>query len=233
MIFCTSISPTHRNGDIQLKCIESWHKTGHKIYSFNSKAEIEILKERYPKYVNFVPVNRTGEYHYGKPYVYVDSIFDWFKESGEELLCLINSDILLAGIPKQIENQWNDSIIISSRTDYVGEPESMKNMKKWNYGFDVFFIHKKFAHIFPKSIYCLGQCWFDYWIPYLCLKNSIPLYRIKENFAFHKLHPAQYNHQNYKTTIDFFKLENRIINNNDQKLSDAIWTHIMTHSKEI
>src|SRR3990167_2046175 len=121
MIFCTSISPTHANGEIQKKTIESWLKLCGKVFSFNCEKEIEILKSQYPK-VKFIPIKKTGEYYFGKPYIYINDIFDWFEEKCDlEILCLINSDIYLSHLPEQIKTEAQESIIISNRYDYTGE----------------------------------------------------------------------------------------------------------------
>jgi len=227
MIFCTSIAPSHKNEGIQKVAVDSWLKLGANVYSFNNEKEIEFLRKEYPK-VNFIAVKKTGEHHYGKPYIFVDDIIDFGIEKKSDI-CIINSDIILSALPKT----KSDAIVISHRTDFIGEYPQMRNLKKYIYGIDVFFIPYKFLSIYPKSIYCLGQCWWDYWIPFVALKNKIPVFRIRENFAFHKLHPAQYNHENYKTTIDYFRIENKIMIGNDQKLSDSIWTYIVTNSPEI
>ena len=52
--------------------------------------------------------------------------------------------------------------------------------KRYDLGFDGFFINKKWLHIFPQSILCLGQCFWDFWVPYQSILAGVPAKVIKE-----------------------------------------------------
>jgi hypothetical protein len=208
MIAITSIAPKHINNDIQLKAIQSWVDLGMVVYSMNSKAEVEILSNIYPM-VNFIVTDKTMELIYQKPYVSLTAIFDWCKTQSDNYICLINSDIELKTDKetiKRIENKMNGSILLCNRVNYDNDYSGFQ----YKAGIDVFFIHKNYLQIYPPSMYALGQCHFDYWIPYRAVNNGIDVCFIEQNIAFHKNHNAQYNHDSWMQTGRYFMWENNL-----------------------
>lgn len=227
----TSLSPSHHNKDSQLMAVESWHKMGLPIYSFNHTSEIDILKKIYPDYVKFVNAIKTTNHIFGKPCIIINEMIDHFYDrSTGDILMLINSDIIINSTVQlldKIKCMSEVGIIISSRNDFK---EDVKDYKKYSFGFDVFFIHKKFVHIFPCSMYSMGQTWWDYWLPFTALKNKTPIFRIEEAFAFHREHPKQYNDKDWHRMTAYFRLENDISETNPQIINDGIWNDIMNNS---
>lgn len=198
MIIITSISPKHRNVEKQAEAIRSWQGHG-KCFSMNSIEEVEIIKESKYEGIDLITTQSTVEYFIGKKLVNINAMFEFAKTYSEDLM-IVNSDILVPKLPviKQ------DGITVLSRYDYG---ESVLESDKFENGFDVFIIPKKFLDIFPTSIYSLGAAWWDYWIPYVAMQKGIPLYYPKGKFAFHKKHPMQYSYEEWIRVGDYFRWE--------------------------
>jgi hypothetical protein len=185
MIAITSISPGHKNFENQFNAIESWINVGYKVISLNSKEEIEKLSDF--KNVEFVETTRTNERLFEKPYVLVSAIIDHLKTREEEYFLIINSDIVINDYLNFTENLKDISkkgIIIMNRSDYS---EDIGVAKRYDLGFDGFFINKKWLHIFPQSVLCLGQCFWDFWVPYQAILSGVDIYKLNEPYLFHKM----------------------------------------------
>lgn len=191
MIIVTSLSPNHSNKANQQAAIDSWQQYG-KCYSMNGVNEnIEGFTG-----IEFIKTNKTMQHLYGKPLVNINAFFD--NALADALI--INSDIIIQLLPDL--NQ--DGITIFSRHDYT---EDINKAKKFENGFDAFFIPAKFLHIFPPSIYALGACWHDYYTPMTAIRNNIPIYSFRGKHTFHKLHPVQYPVQEYFDIGEVFRWE--------------------------
>ena len=226
----TSIPAYHKNSTNQLLAVESWHKLGIEIYSLNTVEEIQLLKDKYPSYVKFIPCIKTSKHIFGKSYILINEMIDHFyKNQTGDIIMLINSDIILNSSIELIDKIKNLSklcIPISHRNDYKNE---FGDGKKYRDGFDVFFINKKYINIFPSSMYSMGQTWWDYWIPYIAIKNKVPVFLIEDSFAFHKEHPIQYDIKNWIKMTEYFKWENNILDNDPQKITDNIKKEIINN----
>jgi hypothetical protein len=205
MIIVTSLSPNHSNKENQINAIESWKQYG-PCYSMNNGKEREQLESLYNG-INFIKTERTLQQLIGKPLVNINAMIDYAKDSHNDLL-LINSDIILSSLPDLKE----DGITIFSRYDYS---ESFEDAKMFVFGFDVFYIPYKFLNLFPPSIYSLGAAWHDLSTPYRAMLNSIPVYYPEQKYAYHKLHPTQYNLEEWNYIAEYFKWEFKL----DKKLT--------------
>lgn len=218
----TSLSPRHVNGDIQLEAAKSWNEYKMKVFSLNCKEEM-YLKKSYPYWVDFIPTNRTTKNLFNKPCVMINAMMDHFLESTDSQVCLlINSDIILQPTEElllKIKSASEVGLVISSRNDYKRE---FTQSKKYVSGFDVFFINRKWAHLLPQGMYSMGQTWWDYWIPYLFIKNNIPVFNVVENFAYHKDHSKQYNESDWHKMTQYFKFENNLSEPSSQVINDQI-----------
>lgn len=227
----TSISPNHAHSNNQLSAVDSWHKLGLEIYSLNNKDEIIELKKHYPSWVNFVEARKTSKHIFGKPCVMINEMMDHFQQYNTGDICmLINSDIIISppdDLINKIKSLSEICIPISHRADYRYE---MKSVRKYEFGFDVFFIHKKYIDTFPQSIYSMGQTWWDYWIPYTAIKNNLNVFIIQEDFAFHKEHPLQYNEKDWVKMTEYFKWENNIDIHGSQETTNKIRSQIIKKS---
>jgi len=192
MKILTSISPKHSNSANQQAAIESWVKYG-TATSLNCKDEIALLENKFP--IIFKPTDRTMQHLYGKPLVSINAFFE-----GSEDVLLINSDIIIQSLPEFKQ----DGITIFSRYDYT---EDTTKAKKFENGFDAFFIPAKFLHIFPPSIYALGACWHDYYTPMTAIRNNVPVYYSNQPHMLHKLHDVQYPMHEYFDIGEVFRWE--------------------------
>lgn len=233
MIAITSVSPTHIHADIQQVAIDSWVNLGFKCYSFNNKSEIKVLQEKYQN-VSFVETNKTMENIFGRPYVSITAMIDWAKTQESDLFCLINSDIELANDPKLVDRiikRATSSVIVSNRFDYT---KSKKKLTQYLAGIDVFFLNKEQLSVYPQSLFCMGQCFWDYFIPFVALRNDYEVVMLQNQFALHKLHPAQYSHENWEKTANIFAIENNLPFKGQgvEKMSDLVFNFLNLMAKK-
>jgi hypothetical protein len=154
------------------------------------------------------------EHHFGKPYVSIHAVLDWCKNQNEETFCLINSDIELfesKDLIKQVEG--SETLYIANRHNYNTD-KSISTI--YRDGIDAFFIHKKHLNVYPQSIFCFGQCHWDYWIPYRAMVAGIDVKYIDNKIAFHKNHKAQYSQDMWQKTGRYFLWENNLYQFDDR-----------------
>lgn len=232
MVAVTSIAPKHTNEGIQLKAVNSWIEHGLKVYSFNHPSEIPELKKIY-KDITFIPTIRTQEKIFGKHYVCINAIFDWAIENNQSI-CLINSDIEMRtdkATISRIETLMEKSIVMANRVNYQNDYKGNQYMQ----GTDAFFIHNKYLYLYPQTSFCLGQCHFDYYIPFLAIINGIETYFIRQNTIYHKEHNAQYSADNWiKTGHHFMWLTNMYqFANNIGRMSTHVYNYIHNATKRV
>lgn len=232
MIFITSIAPYHANEGIQLLAVSSWQNYGYKVYSLNHPSEISTLSEIY-KDVTFIPTTRTQEKIFNKPYVCINAIFDFAKEINASI-CLINSDIELKtdiDTLKRIENKMERGLVMANRVNY----DHGYNGYQYTQGIDAFFIHKKFLNEYPQTSFCLGQCFFDYFIPYWAIGMGVETFFVKQDIIYHKNHAAQYSQDNWiRTGHHFMWLTNMYqFTNQIGKMSTFVYNYIYNASQKI
>ena len=196
MICITSISPN--NIQRQQMALNTWMAFKHKIISFNCKSEIEVLKSMFSN-VEFIEVKKTGQKLYGKPYVFINDLVDYAKE--HECL-LINSDILINNIiPKPNPNEC----IVLNRRDI--KDYNYHNATLLQSGYDAFYLTPNTAKLLPKTDLALGQCHWDYWLPYMMAKNRVKLITYRRPLIYHEVHPVQYSHESWVKTAEIFRKE--------------------------
>lgn len=199
MIIVTSLSPNHSNKYQQHLALQSWQPICSTIYSINCVDEISFLKTEKYEGIEFIQTDKTIEYFVGKPLISINEIINVANALNEDLL-LINSDIILNGLPELKQ----DGITVLSRYNYK---ENIDDCSIFEAGFDAAYIPKQFLNIFPPSIYGLGVSHWDYWIPYHAMIKNIPVYCPEEKFAFHKIHPTQYDYKQWEFIGDYFRWE--------------------------
>ncbi len=195
MKFFTSIAPRHFHENRQYECVATWLKHG-EVYSINNKHECETLKEIYP-FVTFIETTDTHEERFGKPYVGLNAILQAMMEHGGG--ALINSDIELL----MDDYKWAQCM------QYYNNPNKFLYLHRYNYstnkysaqiymdGVDMFFLTPKHIEALPKTKYCLGQCYFDVWLPWYLILKGFEATSIKMPIIFHKEHPVQYKHEHW------------------------------------
>lgn len=161
--------------------------------------ELNIVKEKSYQGIDIINTSRTVEYFIGKKLVNINAMFD-FAGSCHEDVMIVNSDIVVPHLPDIRDN----GITVLSRYDYGSD---MSESTKFENGFDVFIIPRRFITLFPPSIYSLGAAWWDYWIPYVAIQKGIPLFYPSGKFAFHKWHHTQYSYEEWIRIGEYFKWE--------------------------
>lgn len=231
MIAVTSISPIHKNKDIQLSAVKSWVDAGLNVYSLNCKEEIKVLKDKYQQ-VTFVETKRTMEQLYGKPYVSINAVLDWCKEMDEETFCIVNSDIQLTCD----SNYINKLKLISERGIVIGNRVNYEDKfvgELYTSGIDIFFINKKHLHIYPQTSFCLGQCFWDYLIPYWAINKGLDVFRVMDKFAFHKNHEQQHSVEDWARNGNHFIWINKLADTDIKAMSNRIYNFIYNSCKII
>lgn len=190
----TSLAPTHKNKENQLKAIESWKKQDKKIVSVNHISEIRQLEKDYD--VQFVEPEKTGYQIFGRHYVPASELIKVVKKEGAGLI--INSDIIIKDLPI-----FGSNPMIFNRYDFV---DSMERSTLFKSGFDAFFLGEENCNL-PETYLCLGQCHWDYWLPITLINKGFKLERPNKAHIFHKKHPLQYSMENWNKTAKIFMAE--------------------------
>lgn len=191
----TSIAP--KEIAKQVRAVRSWHKLGFCVVSINSREETEILQEYFPD-VNFVQAKRDAKSVLGKPFVYLDDILEYIGQANSEICGIVNSDIYLSGddnIVSFIRSEAKNSLVYGSRI----EVESLENLKGEVYknGFDFFFFDRALVSQFPKSEFCIGATWWDYWVPLTAILAGYPVKKLVSPFAYHIKHPWKWDEKQW------------------------------------
>jgi hypothetical protein len=197
----TTFSPT--NIENQQRALDSWLKLGYKTISFNSIEDIARIKQYFD--VEFIETDKLGR-EFGKDYVKLNVFTDWIKENESSLV--VNSDIEILEKVELSEN--NCEIQIFSRNDYK---ESHDKHKRFDSGYDAFYLTKQFCSEFPKSELVVGQCHWDYLIPMIAIRLNYTLKSPNNSSLFHKTHELQYDINKWKATAKIFSKELRLTGN--------------------
>ena len=191
----TSIAPSQLAK--QVNAIESWIKLGFDVVSINGKEEIETLKGAFPN-VRFIQAKRDARNILGRPFVYFDDILEYLKQTDSEICGIVNSDIYLSGdenVVSFIRSQAKNSLVYGART----EVDSLENLSGQVYqkGFDFFFFDKSLISHFPKSDFCIGATWWDYWMPVILVLAGCPVKKLVSPFAYHVRHPYKWDEKQW------------------------------------
>ncbi len=227
MIALTSITPVHINENIQEIAVNSWLKLGFEVFSFNGAKEIEILKTKYPK-VTFIE-SETYEGIYGKPKVGIDSMLE-FEHSDPER-CLINSDIILIDslnvLPTIGKRLPHESTIVQ-RLDFINDVNKCNTFRS---GIDVFFIHTNYSHLIDCKGFVMGECYWDYQVPYCLLINHKTVHLLKEPLAYHRMHNAQYGINHWQNLGMVFAKKHGLRFKNSMQVNDYAFDYIFKNVK--
>lgn len=195
MIFLTSISPKHTLENRQQLAVKSWLVHGD-VISFNHPSEIEILKTQgYDERIKFMPTNRTQKAFFGRHYVCINTLTDYVVENKIDNACMINSDISITENKSTIEKckeQIKNGFVYLHRWDMDGDNKKASHI--YMDGIDAFFFNHTLAETLPQTMYCLGQTYFDIWLPYHFLViYNMPIISIRtEPIIYHQRHHVQY-----------------------------------------
>lgn len=182
----TTINPNDNFG-FQSRSISSWSNK-YKVYSINTKEEIEKIKDFYP-YVNFIETKDTFNYK-TKKLIKLNSILSSIDEvCNSEQVCIVNSDIILnESLQLNINQRYLiNGVFIGTRYELDGG-----NKYPFVYGYDLFIFNSQYSKVFKNDNYVIGMPWWDYWIPLVCIKSGMNLYHIKDELIYHITHETNY-----------------------------------------
>jgi hypothetical protein len=226
----TSVSPKHSMAHAQPLAVKSWQDAGFKVISLNGKDEIHELKEHYPT-VEFVE-SRTMKGVYKAPYIPISAFIEYAKKEQYESILLINSDIVLKDESNVLQKyiDWSvNGLVIANREDHNG---SFTGAVRYLFGFDAFIIHSKFYNDIPETLFCMGQTWWDYWLPFRFINTNKLVSYVREPIFFHQSHPVQYNQAEWiKMTKHFQWIEGRNESVRPQQLTSEIYRIIRRNTK--
>ncbi len=189
MIIVTSVPPNSQNS---IDAVKTWGKHG-KVYSLNSEKELPI--EGY-KGVSFISTHRVMQWN-NRELVSINAMIDFAIQLNEDLL-LINSDIIIERLP-----EFNDDgITILTRCDYE---TGYEQGRLYEHGWDAFFIPKHFLKMFPQTIFCMGNTFWDYGLPFNYLSKGILVYWPQGKCIFHKTHVFAWDFDEWQNMAKFFK----------------------------
>ncbi len=185
MLALCSLSPAEAHAATQTACIASWRAAGLEPASINCAAEVEVLRPRYD--VKYVTTEGVATARFGKPFVTLKAVIDWIGTQPDPVL-ILNGDLHVLPERTKLEHlrrlasdgvpyllQWN-----------VDADQGRPELEPC--GISAFVFNPKYASLFGESFLCLGQPWWDYWLPYEFVRQGIPLYSAGGALAFHVRH---------------------------------------------
>lgn len=200
------------------------------VISMNGDGE-GIERGEYPG-TTFVSTCDTASGVMRLPYVMLSALIDHARKESIDRVMIINSDNELSdpnGLMDRYIAMSETGLVFANRHDHNGD---LKNPTMYRYGFDVFIIHSRFYDLIPRSMFCLGQTWWDYWIPYRFVRAGIPIHLVKEPLFLHHRHPQQYNAQEWVRMTDHFCwMENYPRSRQPQSINNEVFRTIMKHAK--
>ena len=199
MKILTSLNPSHPPR--QQLAIDSWYRLGLPIYSMNHISEPFDIK-----HVNVTTTNRCGTPGtFLEKYTPINALIDFAKTFDDDIVCITNSDIEFEMNDKILEQIYTiDGFIYIKRYNYTS---LHADAKQELYGIDTFIIKKKDLNVFPKTELVMGQCMWDYWLPFCAAKAKIPLHVFDKPMCFHKTHKRAWSDEQWEHTAHIMQKE--------------------------
>lgn len=197
MSFAPVISRLDRAGveigpSYQAECHASWKKAWGAVTSYNSPREIEALRPVYPG-VTFAPVDRDARQHFGRPLIYVADILRSLRQSGAEIVGLINSDILFTGTAADVRDICalaRRGVVAINRAEISGPTAAPEFV--YRFGYDAFFFPADLIDDVDMEGFALGAPWWDYWLLFGAAIAGRTPYVMKRKLCGHLTHPQQW-----------------------------------------
>ena len=190
----TSLSPNLEKVNHISNCIDSWHRAGLQVVSFNHPSEIPELERHFN--IEFVPVEQTSADIFGAPYIPVNALLDWASRNNGPVL-LINSDIELRMDNWELKRlRWmaEDGLCYFVRSNHDGE--HARAIREPD-GIDAFLFHGRDAALFTASFMSLGKPYWDYWVPHTFARHDRPIYAVEFPVAFHLRHQNRWSWEDW------------------------------------
>ena len=112
---------------------------------------------------------------------------------GSDVCGIVNSDIHLVAaddIQEFIGKNASGGLVFGARQDV----ESLDDLVGVEYGggFDFFFFDRSLISLYPKTDFCLGAPWWDFWTPLVPIIKRAPVKQFISPFAYHRNHPTKW-----------------------------------------
>lgn len=229
----TSIAP--KRLEAQQEAISSWQNYGFQVVSFNHPSEIEKIESSFDG-VAFVEAKITANdlYDFDIPYVSLREILA-FVFSHKQPCWIANSDIILKTSKQKIsyiQKIAKTTLVFGHRIDISGE--NFNKGRLYEGGFDYFALSNQIDHLFTSRTHlCIGQPWWDFWLPITCSRKGIVPIRCRKKLAYHRKHKTMWNIDQHYFFGKLFARELGIPEFNRSELgrfSEMIWKHITEKS---
>lgn len=175
--------------------------------------------------VHVVRVRPTPAGIRSKPYVSLDAILDRFLATDEEHCAIINGDIEIHDPDSLIPaSAGSGALVCGRRWDHDGDKARASLFPS---GYDLFIVHRHHAVDVPRSMFVIGQTWWDYWLPWSCAQAGHRLTTIGAPVLFHRRHPLNYQNGDWqRMTQHFLWLTHKPIQTNAKQTSGAVHAYI-------
>lgn len=195
MLAITSLSPSPGAAPRQAACLASWRASGLNPVALAHPSEIAALGGYGG--LEVVPTEDTSVAQFGRHYVRVNAVVDLVVARGEPAL-IANADLGIVTRPARL-----DSLAALAR-------QGLPYLLQWNTGqglpvvepcgFSAFLLLPEHAYLFrARSFLCLGQPWWDYWLPYAFVADGRPVFTPVPPLAYHEHHEHRWNAQHWMT----------------------------------
>lgn len=204
----TSLSPAEHSIDAQRNALRTWSEAGLHVWSFNHPSEIPAMASRYE--VQFVPVERTAAYVFGRHLIPISRMLEWAADHARTVM-IINADIELRLEPWELKRlRWlsQGGLCYFIRYNHDGRidralPEA--------FGIDAFLFAGEDAKLFAESFLSMGQPYWDYWLPHVFLSAGRRLLSVEFPAAFHRRHALSWSWENWhRCGLEFGRLTNEL-----------------------
>ena len=193
-ILCTSLTPN--NLSLQQKAIHSWRDAGFDAISVNCKEEISQLSSNFTD-IKFVKIDRDAREKHGKPLVYLDDVLTALNTTNASISGIINSDIILRapGLSSKLNDKIKGHCFLGNR---INVPKITKtDGTRYVLGYDYFIFDPSLPPQIPKTNFCLGMPWWDYWLPMAANLFGFSTVYIDSNIAFHQSHSTNWENNTF------------------------------------
>jgi hypothetical protein len=171
----------------------TWKKYAKNIYGIHKSQ----LSNKDIKTIICSPINA-----YNKETYSIKSIIDETKKITNKFI-LLNSDIEIDKNDifwEKILSTPDDSLVIGNRFNYSDNySDATINLN----GIDFFLINQN-LQIPDDHTFCIGLCCWDWWLPYLAIKQKISLFKINQPFIYHKNHAKNWTRHSCRSMNKYF-----------------------------
>jgi 2-O-methyltransferase len=143
---------------------------------------------------------------FGKHYVPIAAMLQWAVDYGDPVL-LVNADITLRLAPwelRRLSFLSEGGLCYFVRHNYTG---NLEQATLEQFGMDAFLLHGRDVGELPDSFLCMGQPFWDYWLPYSFAQRGLPVYSAEFPVTFHLAHGRGWSWDTwYRCGLEFGRL---------------------------